>query len=84
MKATTIAFVCVGFFKLHINTMQQIPDATIAMKVSTCVSNMKAENVEYVLFLIEKFSYLLTEWQKKQHGITTWLFPYFKMVIREQ
>lgn len=50
MKATIIAFVDVGFFKLHINTMQQIPDATIARKVSTCVSNMKAENVEYVLF----------------------------------
>lgn len=61
MKATIIAFVDVGFFKLHINTMQQIPDATIARKVSTCVSNMKAENVEYILFLIENFSYLLTE-----------------------
>lgn len=55
MKATIIAFVDVGFFKLHINTMQQIPDATIARKVSTCVSNMKAENVEYVLFLMKTF-----------------------------
>lgn len=84
MKATTIAFVCVGFFKLHINTMQQIPDATIAMKVSTCVSNMKAENVEYVLFLIENFFLFIDGVTKKQHGFTTWRFPYFKMVIREQ
>lgn len=42
MKATITAFVDVGFFKLHINKTQLIPDATIARKISTCVSNMKA------------------------------------------
>lgn len=50
MKATITAFVDVGFFKLHINKTQLIPDATIARKISTCVSNMKAENIENWLF----------------------------------
>lgn len=50
MKATIKTFVDVGFSELRINSMQQIPDATVARKVSTCVSYMNAENVKYVLF----------------------------------
>lgn len=58
MKATITAFVDVGFFKLHIDKTQLIPDATIARTISTCVSNMKAENIENWFFNIKLFLFI--------------------------